>query len=446
MQHLGEITAKIRPIFKKCDFNEVFEVMALYLGNLLAIAQGNVLQEDGTAPLICPLTVQDFRIVLRQAIMSMFMESQSMTQDLQFSSNDTFYTFIVAAGTCGKDIGSQIVLPLILVENLRALLRRTFRAKGRDGKFSGQMVDFCPVWGQWASDIPAISNYTYEFQGNTFPVFTTLVSEMPINITDGSVTVANTQYYLDLNGPELQNNVTMWNQFLSQLAANSSALSPIGSEKGISALEVVTHSFVMLSIPPPPPPEAQRATGSPGIQSPNLKRQSAERPKSFGKPPTQLSIKQNPSMPAGGVANSPYSNWSANFTCSNQKIVAASWSECQQYWVLPATRTNGQMMSNSFYTSYQSEVCEPNFFYLGAIGSDVGVSNNNLATPLYNRHLNLANLMVNPVAARENTLEAFLVSAAAGGRGGFLGKLAGELVGGLFGQSVTGGQIGDQWF
>lgn len=443
----AEMRGKIRPIFKKMDFNEVFEVCALWLANVLTLASGNVLQEDGTTPLICPLTVQDFRILLRQAILSMNMEAQSMTQDLTFFSLDEFFPFIVSSGTCAKQLGNTMVLPIPLVENLRASIRRTFRAKSADGKWDGQIVDFTPVWGMWASDIPLITNYTYTNGSGTFPVFTTLVAEMPINLIDGSFTPpGGPTVWLDLNGPELLTNATLWNEFVSNLAANSTTLTPIGSEKGISALEVITLSFVQLNIPQIPPPLPAPVPNSPLSKTPTIIRKlSAEKPLKLGKPRTTL-LSRFGVGPQAGTNASPYNNWSTNFVCSNQRIVSSAWSECQQYWILPATRTDGAPVDNSNYSAYQSEVCEPNFFYLGSFGNSTTTSNPDIFSTTFQRHLQYASMMSKPVAGTPNTWEDYLSGAAANGRGSFLGRLAGGVVGALVGQPEIGAEIGGEIF
>jgi len=440
-----EMHNKIRPIFKKIDFNEAFEVVALWLANVLSLASGNVLQEDGTTPLICPLTVQDFRILFRQAILSTTMEAQSMAQDYRYFEEDSFYPFIVSSGTCAKQLANTMVLPIPLVENIRALMRRTFRAKTRDGSNNGPIVDFVPVWGMWASDIDQITNYTYNNGLGTFPVFSTVAGpgvEIPINLLDGSAIVppvGGSQIWLDLNGPELVSNVTLWNSFVSNLSANSTTLSPIGSEKGISALQVITMSFVMINIPPSTPSILPVAKSDMIGQ----KRLSAEKPRKFGKERTQVKR-----FGATGAAlnASPYNGWCTNFVCSNQRIVASAWSECQQYWIMPSVRTNGAPSQAANYSSYQSEVCEPNFFFLGSFGNSVGVPNPDLFTPTFLRHVQYAANMSKPAAGTPNTWEDYLSSAAAQGRGSFLGKLAGGFVGALVGQPEIGAEIGGEIF
>jgi len=442
LANMREINNKVRPVFKKVDFNEFYEVAALWLAGVLTQASGNILQEDATTPLICPLTVQNFRILLRQAIISTTMEAQSMGQDLRYFEEDAFYPFIVSSGTCGKQLANTMVLPIPLVENIRALMRRTFRAKDKQGQNKGPIVDFVPVWGMWASDIPQITNYTYTNGTGTFPVFSTDLAEMTINLLDGSSTVppvSGAQTWLDLNGPELVNNVTLWNQFVSSLSANSITLTPIGSEKGISALQVVTMSFVMLNIPPTVPevlPVSKEIVAN--------KRLSAEKQKIWGKAKTVLKSKFGANVIAQNA--SPYGSWCTNLVSSNQRFVASAWSECQQYWILPATRTTGVPTQTANYSSYQSEVCEPNFFYLGSFGSSLNVLNPDLFTPTFLRHSQYASNMFKPVAGTPNVWEDYLSGAAATGRGSFLGKIAGSFVGSLVGQAELGGEIGSEIF
>jgi len=341
-----------------------------------------------------------------------------------------------------------MTLPIIMVENLRALLRRTVRAKTIAGKGVGQMVDFIPVWGMWASDIPKVTNYQYTTTtGFTGPVFDSNLGEIPINLIDGSALVGIPPAYtpLDLNGLELQSLVTDWNIFLeTTLSANISTLTPIGSELGISALEVLTMSELLIPLPPPPPPEA--------VPNPNItlkpilgKVNSEKKLKQYGKLPRKPTRVGTDNGPIGGVANSPYALWSTNFVCSNQKIVANAWSECQIYWILPTSRTSGNRISTQNYAAYQSQNSEPHSFFLGASGSSDGIVSPVGYLTTYLRHLNYASQMFSAVAAKSNSLEDFLVHAATTGRGGFLGKLVGGLVGGIVGQGELGAEIGNDW-
>jgi len=439
---VSEIRNKIRPVFKKIDFNEYFEVLALWLANVLMFASGNTTQEDTAVPLICPLTVQDFRILLRQAILSTTMEAQSMCQDLRYFEEDDFYPFIVSSGTCAKQLANTMILPIPVAENVRASIRRTFRAKDKTGANMGQIIDYIPVWGMWASDVPNITNYTYTTPLGTFPVFRTDPAEIPINLLDGSAMPppAGPQMWLDLNGPELVTNVTLWNSFVSSLSANSITLTPIGSEKGISALQVLTLSFVMINIPPATPPIL------PVSQADILakKRLSVDKPKRFGK--TKTLFKTTVGAGVGAANASPYEGWCTNFVCSNQRLVSSAWSECQQYWILPAVRTTGEPSQTANYSSYQSEVIEPNFFFIGSFGNSNGVPNPDLFTPTYNRHIQYAANMSKPVAGTPNVWEEYLSAAAVQGRGSFLGKLAGSFVGSLVGQAELGGEIGSEIF
>jgi len=448
LQKPGEIHNKVRPTFKLIDFNEFYEVCALWLAGALALASTNVLQEQDA--LIVPMTVQDFRILLRQAIMSMFQDSQAMAQDLLYQGVDQFFPFLVSTGCCGKSVANSMTLPIILVENLRALLRRTIRAKTINGRGVGQMVDFIPVWGMWAGDIPQVTNYQYtNTVGFTGPVFTTESGEMTIDLIDGSALVGSPPNYtpLDLNGGELSTLVTDWNTFLSTtLSANVTTLSPIGSELGISALEVLTMSELLIPVPLPPPPEAVPNPNITLTNKPILGKINSEKKlKHYGRPPRVRNRVGADNGPIGGSVNSPYSTWSTNFVCSNQKVVANAWSECQIYWILPTSRTTGSRSNTQNYAAYQSQNSEPHSFFLGASGTSDGIISPIGETTTYQRHQNYASQMVSAVAAKTNALEDFLVHAAATGRGGFLGKLVGGLVGGIVGQGELGAEIGNDW-
>lgn len=443
-----EIRNKVRPIFKMIDFNEIYEVMALWVAEVMSLASTNTNQAEGVVPLIVPMTVQEFRILLRQAILSVFQTSQALSFDQVFSGIDQFYPFLVSTGTCGKDLGNPMLMPIILVENIRAWIRRTLRtgqkanvpvSKRAPVQGALSVIDFVPVIGMWGSDIPLVSNYTYTVGTNEFPVFGTNAMETPINLIDGSYlsTSPPSQAYLDLNGGQLSDLLTSWNSFISTLTANSCTLSSLGGEKGIAALEVLTMSYVSIKALPPVNP---LPIASPVVARAN--RMSTEKPRILGAKSVRPKAVRG-GAPVLGVSASPYSAWTPNFVCSNQKVVANAWTECQTYWILPGTRTTGILndMQNNY--AYQSEVCEPNSFFTGPSGVGDNIPN---ADTMYLHHLRYAAMMTNPAAGRSNTLEDFMNTMAAQGRGGFLGKLAGGFLGGLVGMPGLGETIGDEIF
>jgi len=455
---VNDVRGKVRPTFKFIDFNEFYEVAALWLAGAMSLAQTNLIQEE-VVPLICPLSVQDFRIMLRQIIMFMFEDSQSMTEDLYYQGVDTFFPFLVSTGTCGKDVAAPAVLPIIMTENLRALMRRTVATKPVHIKggasYPAQVIDFVPCWGMWQSDIAKIDNYSYTTAtgAGPFPVFSTVPDEQVINLIDGAATIGSTPIYypLDLNGAELVKSVQEWNEFLqTKLAANSCTLSPVGCEKGISALEMITISEVMSPVPPVVPPDvvpvqltAQIVGASPQLSSKSLqKKNSSVKIKHLGRARREFIRYGLDNGPILGSI-SPYSLWSTNFVCSNQKIVANCWAECQVYWIGPTTRTTGALNDLQNFSSYQSQSAEPHSFYLSASGGSVGIISPNGVIQTYQRHQIYAALMYGPAAGRSTTLEDFLTNAAITGRGGFLGKVVGGFLGGIIGQGEMGAELGD---
>jgi len=444
MSKLIDITNKQRPLFKLVDFNEFYEVCGLWLAGVLT---ANAQNTTATGQISVPLSVQDFRIMLRQAIMSINQYSQSMVQDLVFTGVDRFLPFLVSAGTCGKNIGTTVELPIILVENIRALIRRMIAPT--DNNEVGA-IDWLPVWGMWSSDIENITNYTYVVADQTYNVFFVPEGEeTPINLIDGSAIVSETPLtvaYVDLNGSQLSDNIASWNEWLATVSANSGTLSPIGLEKGITVLEVLTLSTVSVALPPLNALAPEPTVASPTLsQKPSAtSRRSAEKPRVFGT--GRRERRKYGGAPVGGVAASPYSGWCPNLVCSNQPVLNSAWSEAQIYWILPCMRTSGIISDPGNYSCYMSAVAEPNNFYLGAYGSVAGVLSREGIDTLYNSHLRLAALMYGPEAFRSNSLEDFLTQAATTGRGSFLGQIAGGFLGGLFGQGEAGAAVGGAIF
>jgi hypothetical protein len=430
---INQIYNKRRPVFKMIDFNEFYEVIALTLGLALEQAQANIVDIN---PIVCPLTVQDFRIMLRQTIMASFQHSQSLGQDLgygqSFTTTSDFCALLTSSGTVGRPaIAGNVMLPMIIVENIRSLQRRLVPA----GKFG--IVDFVPVWGVYNAD--QVSNYTYG--PLNLPVFSVDPAEIPINLIDGSSTPTVLKVFVDFNGDELTTNISKWNEFINYLSPYLSALSPIGTDKGISCAELITLSLTTIVSEN----EARLVIPVPGGTAPVsrkvLEKKNSKGPLQFGKLKTQKKLKSV--IPEGGVQFSPFNNISTVSVTSNQALLDAVYTEIQNYWIMPTSRSTGLPENSGNMPSYQCNVLEPYSLSISSYGSTQGVLSANLTVSLYERHTVSAAANVKALLGVPNALEIKLTEAEATGRGGFFGSMIGEAVGSLFGQPALGKTLGN---
>ena len=148
---------------KYIDFNEIAEVIFLYMTELiyLTLDDPEVLNsiivngtEAATSSCTCPLTLQEVLLILRYTLLTAMSETQYGVQGTYYSApentNDNkFVPFIMSYGVGPIPGASEMMLPLILVENIRSMLYRINR-NYLGGKKNPNI--YVPVLGQYYLD------------------------------------------------------------------------------------------------------------------------------------------------------------------------------------------------------------------------------------------------------------------------------------------------------
>jgi len=166
-----------RPIKFHCiDFLEFLEVASLWLQGIIQGAMNDASGQNSLAlppnGYTLPITQQEFGLLLRNTMMDAFKDTQAGVQGLypQLPASDSdnqFVPFVAGAGTCFlQSVNHQ--LPAPLVENMRALVWRGTSRSKTDHEL------FIPVLGQYVNDLLTSSDYTYTYDGVTYPVFTSV--------------------------------------------------------------------------------------------------------------------------------------------------------------------------------------------------------------------------------------------------------------------------------
>jgi hypothetical protein len=229
---------KRSPSFKCIDFEWIcgYFTQLLTLAIPKAIALGNYPLGDAVQ-----MTFQDFRIMLRQALLNVF-DTQYMTQftgPLAFGNGDNGFVPFQVNGHCyGSQVFSTMAVPTLIRENLNALKARSIRIKRPEGSKINVLTYF-PVLGRYVTDVPAEPQYV--FDGVSYPLFSN-VSQSNINLVDGTISANN---YVNLNCTHYQTCLAVWNATIGQLKAVLQPTTSIAGDQGPLGLGTLFYTAVV---------------------------------------------------------------------------------------------------------------------------------------------------------------------------------------------------------
>jgi len=230
LEHYVSPFNKVPPVYKMIDFEEIYTFCVLWMCKLKEAIQVNAAQApaDNIYALPLPFSQQDFRIMLRQALLNVF-ETQPFVQAIGLTqygaSTNTFLPFMVMGHCYGATPFNQLLLPQLMVENLNALKARSLRINAKTSKASCPL--FIPVLGNYYQDTP--TSPQYNFGGDMTPLFSPLV-QVPIDITN-CVDEAN-ENYINVNNGYYQGVLGDWNNHVQGLSGVSVKTCPIVKDNG----------------------------------------------------------------------------------------------------------------------------------------------------------------------------------------------------------------------
>lgn len=416
-----ELYNKGEVMFMIYNFDKFVERLALTLALALEqeAARPNL---SGTGVDPCPLTFQDFKVLVRQSIIPFF--CNDMAQDIRMSSDSgvkrTVTMLPLVVGPNGVSFTAQSegpLFPKFFTESVRACNRLVFMARGNyNNQAGGKLIDFVPVLCR-PVDYQLPLNYTFQDNGQPRRVFADPPqAEVPINLIDCSVQVGQDTYYLDLNGQTMQSNIAEWNSWIKKRIALT-GLSTLGSEMGISALNAniyTSHDRTFGEFL-----ATNRATTATTI----AKRNSMKRaPKVIGSAPKRYgSANVDPEGP------DYLKDVSVTSVSSQIPFTAAIW-KYAQHLTLPSFFVSGNVGSGS-YSLYATNYIQPyNLPLAGAIPDDTNTIGPGALVTVYNHNLASAALDIRPpLNDGKSEMEVDMDTLAAQGRGGLFTDIAAAL-------------------
>lgn len=410
---LNQLSFKDPPKYKFIDFNEIVEVLYLWIEGVqnkvandpafvenLGQNTGSTLLED----LTCPLTMQEIRIMLRAVLMNLFKDTQYYVQGLYpnvptSSQDNQFVAFACATGTCAYPGVTEPKFPMVFIENWRLLTMRVNYGQ-RGGKQNPNI--YIPVLGQFFSDtftsngasITVTTGTAEDPVQRTVPSFYTQVNEDVISMIDGST---GSGTYKAINDPAYVSSlITLWNEWINRVSSYSTELGTLGTDGGITELTVLpmTKHYQIPSV------DSIKSKTDIGILS-RVRRIVQAIPQS-----------------------SPYYNKNVIAYTSQSTFIQHSWETYQQYCIMPINfSSQGSVPTSTFYTRYQAIKEEPHNLIL---------TETDKLYRAFNSHLIFANLAIKDKFTKKSEIDIFLVEAAKRGRGGILSSL-GSMLAGAFG-------------
>jgi len=181
-----------------------------------------------------PFSLQDFSIIVRQALVSVF-ETQDFTQFIQpinATSGNYFKPLLCNFGTYGNTEYQKLMIPQLFVENLNSLKMHEYQP---DVKFKANknIFRFIPVLGYFYQD--ELANFAFEYNSVSVPLFTTLL-QTPINLNDGS----SAGTFVNFNCTYYKSVLDNWNNFCEVAAQYSTPQISIAGDKGPQGLQLIT--------------------------------------------------------------------------------------------------------------------------------------------------------------------------------------------------------------
>jgi len=230
---------KYPPVFKCIDINMIIT----WLSNWAAAVKTCACAKENINSMLInsfSFTQQDFSILVRQALMSVF-PTQKAVQFLapiefsQTGTNNGFVALMAASGTYGNDTFQKMQIPQFLQEQINGLKMRLVRPDVAH-KAAKNVVEYVPVLGVYVTDVPLL--FTFENGDLVVPLFAEVPQDI-IYLPDGS---AGGDFY-NLNSSWYSVEVMgEWNAFVSAATEFTSQVTNIGGDGGLKTLPLIAFT------------------------------------------------------------------------------------------------------------------------------------------------------------------------------------------------------------
>lgn len=246
------------PIYKFLDLDEVVYALQFWYTNLVSLAisksvsliSGPSYQTDLNFALEpFQFTAQQFRLAVRQCVLSMFANSAAITQNIRYSgAQNSFEPFRCGTNAYPPTLQTNLQIPSVLNENLRMLKMRGYDV-GTKYYNNKNKLYYIPVWGTFKSATApnVFGSFWNESTSSTSygPMFAAPVQADDPRMVDGTDALNGC---CDLNDSDyLSSIITEWNNRLDVLREYSVQTGMLGGEGNgilLSMTRYVTYGTV----------------------------------------------------------------------------------------------------------------------------------------------------------------------------------------------------------
>lgn len=410
---------KISPIIKHFNFDDYAQRLAFTL--ITALQKASEISATKVDPVLytCPLTAQQFQLMLRQSLLPHF--DNEFAQDVYWEQNPqspvqgtvNFLPFIVGPnGNAITSVAIQPKFPKFFAEFVRGSTGFTLPLP------RGGFLRWISVLGR-NPDAPVIPNYKYEVGGTSALLFNT-ATEVPINLIDASYNTGNQNGYVDLNGLEYNKYVSAWNNWITGIPTLV-ALTQVGEARPCQALRSTIWTLHLRT-------EATQTLVGTKVASSTVAKK-----KSLGAK-LEVSLRANPSpVDADYTSNVAIIGLTGNHNFRSELL------KFLNNMFLPVFWSNSEAEEGST-TAYQANAIEPYFLPVsnGPLGNFIASGNALEYVNMYQRNLVAASIDVKTsLNDSQSEMEVELDKLTTSGHGGFFTDLVAGIAEGFGSKGVA---------
>jgi hypothetical protein len=232
---------KMAPAFKCIDFDWICFTITTWMSMCVTKSITLGQWQDGAS---IGISFQDFRIVLRQALLNVF-DTQYMVQftgPMQYGLQENgFVPLQINGNSYGAQQFSTFLLPKLLQENLSALRARTLRNASPKGSQINCQTYF-PVLGAYTLDSYPVPTYTSPNTGAFYDLFTNNPNQIGINLVNGQI---GQNQFVNLNGTYYQTALSFWTEAVLKIKQVSEETTSIVGDQGPMGLGVLYATSIV---------------------------------------------------------------------------------------------------------------------------------------------------------------------------------------------------------
>ncbi len=418
--HHKWLGTKRNPKFHAIDFLQFGDVLAQWVAALqqksmqdnayVATLNGDFTQTQ------CPITLQEFLLIVRNEMMSLYNVTQVSTQSIYprapaSDTNNEFVPYICGSNTVGLGT-TGVKIPMMLAENMKSLVGRMvlYSKGGTDPMW------FSPILGQYALDVLDPADYTFETAAATPAVLPSFAADPPtirrrrnskgettwlpeveaaISFIDGT---SGSSYYFINDQTRLKQLTALWNQWITRFQTYSMKLTTVSFDVGVN---ICTSIGITRHWIPPPTEFLARNADTRDVRLEKRR----------------------------GLTATPYANRLVIAESSHAKLLSAPYDLIQKMWILPVNKATAGLTPQQQSVFVREQIMQGETYSVSLASENGGVFMSNI-------NFSYAQAMVRGTTGTTLEIEDFFDQQSKNGSAGPLSGFVAGALGKLFGPTI----------